>query len=235
MDGNGRWAKERLRPRIYGHIKGARVAKKIITKSVRIGLKELTLYAFSTENWGRPKDEISFLMRLLKRYLERERHLLNKQNIRFKVIGQYQDLPPLVVEEIVKTIDETKHNTGMILTFALNYGGRQDIVRVMQRLAFQVQKGELQPTEISEQLISSSLLEQSVGDPDLIIRTSGEVRLSNFLTWQSAYSELYFTDVLWPDFTEADFLASISEFRGRERRFGQLSEQVDRDFIHGGN
>lgn len=226
MDGNGRWAKDRFRPRIFGHIKGARVAKKIITKSVEIGVQNLTLYAFSTENWGRPAEEVSFLMRLLQRYLIRERHLLLKQNIRFNVIGQFKELPPLVVEEIEKTIALTQQNTGMRLTFALNYGGRQDLVMVMRQMADEVRQGLLLPHEISEALVSERLAEQSVGDPDLIIRTSGELRLSNFLTWQSAYSELYFTPVLWPDFDERDFLRALESFRSRQRRFGQTSEQL---------
>lgn len=234
MDGNGRWAKERHRPRIFGHIKGARVAKKIISKSVQLGIKNLTLYAFSTENWGRPPEEVSFLMRLLKRYLERERHLLNEQNIKFKVIGQYQELPPAVVSEIDQTIKETKNNTGMNLTFALNYGGRQDLVHVMRNVATQIQSGHLDPSHISESMISEILLQQSVGDPDLIIRTSGEIRLSNFLTWQSAYSELYFTSVLWPDFNESDFLKALDSFNGRERRYGYTSEQVSASSLQGG-
>ncbi len=235
MDGNGRWAKERRRPRIFGHIKGARVAKKIITKSVQLGIKNLTLYAFSTENWGRPVEEVSFLMRLLRRYLVRERHLLNKQNIKFRVIGQYRELPPAVVEQIDLTMEETKNNTGMNLTFALNYGGRQDLVYVMRDLATQVQQGLIKPQQVTESMISEILVKQSVGDPDLIIRTSGEVRLSNFLTWQSAYSELYFTPVLWPDFNEHDFTKALDSFKGRERRFGITSEQVASSRPQGGN
>ena len=226
MDGNGRWAKERHRPRIFGHIKGARVAKKIITRSVELGLKSLTLYAFSTENWGRPLDEVNFLMRLLQRYLERERHLLLQQNIRFKVIGEYRELPPAVVKEIDQTIEMTKQNTGMNLTFALNYGGRQELVIVMREFAERVHAGLMKASDISEKLVSDTLFLRSVGDPDLIIRTSGELRLSNFLTWQSAYSELYFTPVLWPDFDVDDFQEAIHVFRRRERRFGVTSEQI---------
>lgn len=226
MDGNGRWAKERHRPRAFGHIKGARVAKKIITKSVQLGLKNLTLYAFSTENWGRPVEEVSFLMRLLKRYLARERHLLIKQNIKFKVIGQYDELPPPIVEEIRLTMELTKMNTGMNLTFALNYGGRQDLVLLIKQMAAEAQSGHLKTDDITESLVSQRLKEMSVGEPDLIIRTSGEQRLSNFLTWQSAYSELYFTSVLWPDFDENHFQTALDSYRRRERRFGQTSEQI---------
>ncbi len=226
MDGNGRWAKERHRARIFGHIKGARVAKKIITKAVETGIRELTLYAFSTENWSRPKDEVNFLIRLLKRYLARERNLLIKQNIKFKVIGDYYKFPQLVVEEIERTVEMTKNNTGMSLSFALNYGGRQELVEVMQQLALQVQAGQLQPQQITEDLVSEVLKLKSVGEPDLLIRTSGELRLSNFLMWQSVYSELYFTPTLWPDFNEFHFLQAIESFKIRERRFGHTSEQI---------
>lgn len=226
MDGNGRWAKERRRPRIFGHIKGARVAKKVITKAVELGVPHLTLYAFSTENWARPPEEVSFLMRLLKRYLARERHLLQRQNIRFKVIGQYQKLPEILVQEIERTMELTRQNTGMTLAFALNYGGRQELVELMRELAEKVKAGKIGSEQISETLVSEILQSRSVSDPDLIIRTSGELRLSNFLTWQSAYSELYFTPVLWPDFTGESFCQAIEAYKGRERRFGQTSDQV---------
>jgi undecaprenyl diphosphate synthase len=234
MDGNGRWAKERRRPRLFGHIKGARVAKKIISRSVELGIKNLTLYAFSTENWGRPAEEVNFLMRLLKRYLARERGLLKKQNIQFNVIGKYQDLPSFAVEEIELTIEATRANTGMNLTFALNYGGRQELVQVMREIAQQVSDKKLEADGINEDLVSEILLKQSVGDPDLIIRTSGELRLSNFLTWQSAYSELYFTDILWPDFDMVDFEKAIEVYNKRERRFGQTSDQVIAANLQGG-
>lgn len=226
MDGNGRWAKDRQRPRIFGHIKGARVAKKIITKSVEMGIRELTLYAFSTENWSRPEEEVNFLIRLLKRYLVRERNRLIKQNIRFKVIGDYHKFPNFVVEEIENTIELTRKNTGMCLSFALNYGGRQELVEVMKDLSLQVQLGKLNPNQITEELVTTFIKQKSVLDPDLIIRTSGELRLSNFLMWQSVYSELYFTSTLWPDFNEFHFLEAITAFENRERRFGHTSEQL---------
>lgn len=234
MDGNGRWAKERHRPRVFGHIKGARVAKKIITKAVEIGLSDLTLYAFSTENWNRPKDEVNFLIRLLKRYLARERKLLIKQNIKFKVIGNYHKFPQMVVDEIDSTIEQTKNNTGMNLSFALNYGGRQEIIEIMQSLAAQAQAGQLAPEKITESLISEILESKSVGEPDLLIRTSGELRLSNFLVWQSVYSELYFTPTLWPDFNEDMFMQAIESYRNRERRFGHTSEQISELNTQGG-
>lgn len=227
MDGNGRWAQERRRPRVFGHIKGARVAKKIITKSVKLGIKNLTLYAFSTENWNRPADEVSFLIRLLQRYLARERRHLFEQNIRFNVIGEYQKFPPLVAREIELTIEQTKNNTGMNLSFALNYGGRQELVSVIRDLSDKVLRGELKSEEITESLISDELERRSVGEPDLLIRTSGELRLSNFLIWQSTYSELYFTPVLWPDFNESELLKAIDSYQARERRFGHTSQQLD--------
>lgn len=225
MDGNGRWAQERSRPRVFGHIKGARVAKKIITQSVKLGIKNLTLYAFSTENWNRPADEVSFLIRLLQRYLARERRHLFEQNIRFNVIGEYHKFPSLVAKEIELTIEQTKNNTGMTLSFALNYGGRQELVSLMQDLSERVLRGELKPEDITENLISTELARRSVGEPDLLIRTSGELRLSNFLIWQSTYSELYFTPVLWPDFNETELMKAIDSYHQRERRFGCTSQQ----------
>lgn len=227
MDGNGRWAQERRRPRVFGHIKGARVAKKIITQAVKLGIKNLTLYAFSTENWNRPADEVSFLIRLLQRYLARERRHLFEQNIRFNVIGEYQKFPALVAKEIELTIEQTKNNTGMTLSFALNYGGRQELVALMQDLSERVLRGELKSEDITEELISTELARRSVGEPDLLIRTSGELRLSNFLIWQSTYSELYFTPVLWPDFNEAELLKAMDSYHQRERRFGCTSQQLE--------
>lgn len=229
MDGNGRWATEKGRPRVFGHIKGARVAKKIITQSVELGIKHLTLYAFSTENWNRPPTEVNFLIQLLQRYLARERHHLFQQNIRFKVIGDYHKFPSIVVREIELTMEQTKDNTGMNLSFALNYGGRQELIYVMRELAQKVQRGEMQPEEITEQIVSRVLEDHSVGEPDLLIRTSGEYRLSNFLLWQATYSELYFTSVLWPDFSEVHLLEAIQSYSQRERRFGLISEQIESD------
>lgn len=226
MDGNGRWAQQKLRPRIFGHIKGARVAKKIITRSVELGLNNLTLYAFSTENWMRPQEEVSFLMRLLGRYLNKEINNLVKQNIQFKVIGDIEKLPSSIIEQIKRSIELTKNNTGLKLTFALNYGGRQEILFAVKKIAEKIKEHELQPDEINEQLLSEYIQNGSVGTPDLILRTSGEMRLSNFLIWQAAYSELYFTKILWPDFTVQDFERALNEFAFRERRYGKTSEQV---------
>jgi undecaprenyl diphosphate synthase len=226
MDGNGRWAQQKLRPRIFGHIKGARVAKKIITRSVELGLSGLTLYAFSTENWMRPQEEVSFLMRLLGRYLKKEINNLIKQNIRFRVIGDIERLPPLIIEQIKNCTELTKNNTGLNLTFALNYGGRQEIICSVKKIAQDLKKQKIEISQINEELLTTLIETDSVGPPDLIMRTSGEMRLSNFLIWQAAYSELYFTKVLWPDFTVQDFEKALGEFSYRERRFGRTSEQV---------
>lgn len=226
MDGNGRWAQQHLRPRVFGHIKGARIAKKIITRSVELGIKNLTLYAFSTENWLRPQEEVSFLMKLLGRYLKKERENLIKQNIKFQVIGDVSKLPGIIIEQVDKSIADTKNNTGMVLTFALNYGGRQELVSAFLRLAEKIKANELPIENITENLITQVVETKSVGSPDLLIRTSGEMRLSNFLIWQAAYSELYFTKTLWPDFSIKDYEAAIEEYTLRERRFGKTSDQV---------
>ncbi|MGE0631690.1 MAG: isoprenyl transferase [Pseudobdellovibrionaceae bacterium] len=223
MDGNGRWAESLGRPRTFGHIKGARVAKKIITACAQKGIENLTLYAFSSENWFRPQVEVSFLMTLLKRHLQKEKNSLVKQNIRFSAIGELDRLPDDVRKEIVSATEMTKNNTGMNLIFAISYGSRQEMMSTIQKLAHQVQHGLLQPEDITEELISKSLWTAGIQDPDLIIRTSGESRLSNFMMWQAAYSELYFTETLWPDFNEEEFDKALSEFRLRERRFGKVA------------
>ena len=223
MDGNGRWAQNRQRDRVFGHIKGARVAKKIVEHSVRLKLKALTLYAFSEENWGRPVDEVNFLMRLLSRYITKERNSLIKNNIRFRCIGQLDKIPEAVRAEVEETMRATKDNNGMDLTFALSYGGRQEITYAVKNIASLIEDKKLSAKDITEDFISGMLQTAPVIDPDLLIRTSGEWRLSNFLPWQSVYTELYFTDVLWPDFTEAMFEKAIESFSSRERRFGKVS------------
>ncbi len=222
MDGNGRWAKARLRDRVFGHIKGARVAKKIVETSVKKKLTALTLYAFSEENWGRPVEEINFLMRLLSRYITRERQSLINNNIRFRCVGQLEKIPEKVRREVEKTMQATKDNTGMVLTFALSYGGRQEITRATQEIGRLIETGKLKAEDITESLINSFMQTAPISDPDLLIRTSGEWRLSNFLPWQSVYTELYFTDVLWPDFTIANYEKALASFKKRERRFGKV-------------
>lgn len=226
MDGNGRWAERRGRNRFFGHFKGTRVAKKIIEECSRLGLEYLTLYTFSTENWARPESEVSFLMKLLAKYLVKERQTLIDNNISFECIGQIERLPRFVQEEISKTILATQKNTGMKLFFALSYGGRQEILQAAQSFALLVKAGDLQPEDLTEERFATFLNTYPSPDPDLIIRTSGEMRLSNFLTWQSVYSEIFVTKTLWPDFTKDDLHQALSQFCLRERRFGKISSQI---------
>lgn len=231
MDGNGRWAQLRNKPRTYGHIKGARVAKKIITHASDLGLKNLTLYAFSSENWLRPQSEVSFLMLLLGRYLKKESENLNKKNIRFNVIGEIAKLPRDIQSAINHTKKLTQNNTGLQLSFAISYGSRQELVLAAQALANKVLTGQLTTDQINEKSISDCLMTAGTPDPDLIIRTSGESRLSNFLMWQASYSELYFSPVLWPDYTAKDFNEAIQFYMGRERRFGKVFKKNEESFV----
>ena len=223
MDGNGRWAQQKGRPRTYGHIKGTRVAKKIITHAANSNLKHLTLYAFSTENWLRPEAEVIFLMTLLRRYLKKETDNLVKKNIRFTVIGEIEKLPKEVQVVIRTATVATAKNTGLHLTFAVSYGSRQEILQAVQAIAEKIQIGELRKNQITENLISQHLMTAGTPDPDLIIRTSGESRISNFILWQAAYSELLFHSVLWPDFTEKDFDQCCQEYFQRDRRYGRVN------------
>ncbi len=236
MDGNGRWAELRGKNRTFGHLRGARVAREIIESCSRRGLKQLTLYTFSTENWLRPLEEVSFLMVLLSRHLKRERANLVKNGIRFQTIGDIDRLPASVRAEVDETIRATEHCTGMLLTFALSYGGRQDIVGAAKALARKAEQGLLRADDINEEMLSSELQTGrmareyglSFSDPDLIVRTSGESRLSNFLLWQSAYSELYIDSVLWPDYSDSHLQKAFDWYSQRERRFGKTSAQVER-------
>lgn len=231
MDGNGRWAQLRNKPRTFGHIKGARVAKKIITQAADMGLKNLTLYAFSSENWLRPQTEVSFLMLLLKRYLHKESENLHKKNIRFNVIGEVTKLPRDIQAAIAHTKNLTKNNTGLQVSFAISYGSRQEIVLAAQALAKKVLSGELTPERITDKSLADCLMTAGTPDPDLIIRTSGESRLSNFLMWQASYSELYFSPILWPDYTAKDFSEAIQFYFGRERRFGKVFKKNEESFV----
>jgi undecaprenyl diphosphate synthase len=231
MDGNGRWAQLRGKPRTYGHVKGARVAKKIITHAADLKLNNLTLYAFSSENWFRPEGEVSFLMTLLGRYLKKESLNLHKKNIRFDVIGEVNKLPENIQKAIAQTKELTKKNTGLNLAFAISYGSRQEIVLAAQALAQKVKTGELTVDQITESSLSNNLMTSGTPDPDLIIRTSGESRLSNFLMWQASYSELYFSPVLWPDYTIKDFNEAIQFYLGRERRFGKVFHKNEESFV----
>ena len=226
MDGNGRWAQKLRRPRTFGHIKGARTAKKIITAAREFGLQNLTLYAFSTENWLRPQDEVDFLMSLLARYLKRETASLIEQDIRFSVIGDISRLPKSLQEITTSTVRATAHCQGMNLIFALSYGARAEIVEAAKALALRVRDEGLDVQKIDESLFASHLSSFPIPAVDLMIRTSGEQRLSNFLLWQSAYAELFFSKTLWPDFSVKEFRAIITAFASRERRFGRVHSTV---------
>jgi undecaprenyl diphosphate synthase len=224
MDGNGRWAQVRGKPRTFGHIKGARVAKKIITACSEKGISHLTLYAFSTENWLRPAAEVLFLMNLLRRYLKKETNNLMKKNIRFRTIGEIERLPRDIQNAIEYATNQTAGNTGLTLTFAISYGSRQEITLAMKSLANKVKSGEIDANEIDEVKIHHEMMTKGQPDPDLIIRTSGEHRLSNFLLWQAAYSEFYFSETLWPDFSVADLEIAILSYLKRDRRFGMTNQ-----------
>ncbi len=226
MDGNGRWANSRGHNRLWGHVRGAKAATGVIRRAVNLGIQNLTLYTFSTENWRRPQVEINFLMRLLTRQLKKEQQMLVDNNVVFSAIGDLSMLPKYAQDAVADTIVKTKNNTGMRLVFALNYSGRQDIAEAARHLARRVAQGELNPDDIESSHINALLSTAGQPDPDLIIRTSGEMRISNFYLWQAAYSELYFTDKLWPDFKSADLDRAIESFKSRERRFGQTSAQL---------
>ncbi|MBX3020391.1 MAG: di-trans,poly-cis-decaprenylcistransferase [Bdellovibrionales bacterium] len=226
MDGNGRWAKARHHNRVYGHLRGAKIAKTVIEECARLNLSHLTLFAFSTENWFRPLQEVRFLMHLLRRQLLREKTTLMRNNIRFQVIGEIDRLPPEVRDVIADILDETASNTGMILTFALSYGGRQEITLMARELVRQAKLGLLDETQVDQALVAGLLPSSFLPDPDLIIRTSGESRISNFFLWQAAYSEIEFEDKSWPEFTLDDLHRILSCYSARERRFGRTSEQL---------
>ena len=218
MDGNGRWAKQRGHERSYGHQAGAETVHVIAEEAAKLGVRYLTLYTFSTENWNRPSDEVAALMGLLFDSIEEETFM--KNNISFRVIGDIEKLPANVQQRLNTCVAHTSHNTGMCLVLALSYSSRWEITEAARQIADLVQKGELKPEQIDSELISRHLTTHFMPDPDLLIRTSGEQRLSNFLLWQAAYAELFFTPVLWPDFTEEDFAQALDEYARRERRFG---------------
>lgn len=231
MDGNGRWAQARGKPRAYGHIKGTRVAKKMIERCVERGIPFLTLYAFSSENWLRPQGEVSILMKLLRRYIQKELNTLVRENIRFHVIGDISRLPEDVLFTIKDAIKKTAHCTGLQLTFALSYGSRQEITQAVKLIAQKIESGEISANEVDEEFVHRHLSTSYCPDPDLIIRTSGEMRLSNFLLWQAAYSEFYFTGKLWPDFTTQDLDQALSDYSQRQRRFGGLKVTSDEKLL----
>lgn len=220
MDGNGRWAKKRFMPRTFGHKKGVERLREILMESKELGIKYLTVYAFSTENWKRSKDEVSFLMNLLVEYLKSEIEILLKNNIRLNVIGDIEGLPIEVKMKLKEGIEKTKENTSITLSLALNYGARNDIVNAVKLISKQIKENKIDLEDINQELILNSLSTYKMPDPDLIIRTSGELRLSNFLLFECAYSEFYFTDILWPDFSKNDLKEAVENFSSRNRRFG---------------
>jgi undecaprenyl diphosphate synthase len=226
MDGNGRWAQERTLRRIVGHQKGVETVKGIVEECSRLGIGFLTLYAFSAENWLRPKTEVKALMTLLKKYIKAETPRMMHNNIRFNVIGNRDDLPADVIRAIDEAIARTAGNGGMVLTLALSYGARQEIIRAARLLAADLATGRLTNGEINEGLFADYLYTAGIPDPDLLIRTSGEMRISNFLLWQLAYTELYFSEVNWPDFTILELHKALRDYQARERRFGRTSDQL---------
>jgi len=224
MDGNGRWAKQRHRPRIYGHRAGANAVRGVVEISGELHLEHLTLYAFSTENWKRPANEVSGLFNLLMEYLHKEINELMEKNVILKLIGSPEKLDPDFLEKAHAITRKTWNNTGLHLNVLFNYGGRQEIVDATKAISSAVNDETIKIDDINLELFSSFLYTKNMPDPDLVIRTSGEMRLSNFLIWQTAYSEFYFTEVLWPDFTKAEFIKALLEYQRRKRRFGGVSE-----------
>jgi undecaprenyl diphosphate synthase len=226
MDGNGRWAKQHGRPRVFGHKNGVTSVREVTEAAAELGVPYLTLYAFSTENWNRPKLEVSALMRLLVETLNKEIQTLNKNNIRLQAIGDISKLPKRTYNALLEGIENTSSNDRMTLTLALNYSAKWEIVKAAQHLAQAAQEGTLDPAAIDEQAFANALATKGIPDPELLIRTSGESRISNFLLWQIAYAELFFTPVFWPDFRKQHLYEAIIDFQNRERRFGKISEQL---------
>ena len=222
MDGNGRWAKKRRLPRVQGHRRGVDSVRAILRAAGEVGINYLTLYAFSVENWNRPQDEVDTLMKYLARYLKAEIPELERNNVRFDVIGQIYRLPEFVQEQIEKTKAALANNTGLTLILALSYGGRTEIVDACRELAAKVKAGKLDPEEINDQVFAQHLYTRNIPDPDLLIRTSGEMRVSNYLLWQISYAELVVTQTLWPDFRKPQFFAALEEYTRRHRRFGKV-------------
>ncbi|HLG30253.1 MAG TPA: isoprenyl transferase [Candidatus Brocadiales bacterium] len=224
MDGNGRWAKAKGLPRIKGHIEGIKSVREITQECARKHIGQLTLYAFSYENWKRPRIEVNFLMKLLKRYLIRERKEIQQNNIRLTAIGRISELPKSVQKELAVSIEESKHNTGTILCLALNYGGRAEIIDAAKRLAEDAKNSNIDLDKVDEEAFRQYLYMPEMSDPDLLIRTGGEMRISNFLLWEISYAELYVTPVYWPDFRKEQLEEALKEYARRERRFGGIKE-----------
>ncbi len=226
MDGNGRWAAGMGRPRALGHEEGAKMVKRVVKHCAKKGIEYLTLFAFSTENWLRPKKEVNTLMRILARSLRSELQTLVENDIQLRTIGDTKNLPEVVQSELEEVVTQTKSNTRMVLTLALSYGSRQEITSAMQEISAKVKKGLISPSDIDEKLINSHLYTCFMPEVDLLIRTSGEFRLSNFMLWQCAYAELYFTDTFWPDFDTQELDKALASYQKRERRFGKTTEQL---------
>ncbi len=220
MDGNGRWAKQRSLPKIAGHREGAKSVDDITEAAREMGIKVLTLYSFSTENWKRPKDEVTALFKLLEEYLDKKEEKLNRNDIRLSAVGKLDDLPLSTQDKLKRVMQSTGRNKGMVLNLALNYGSRAEMLEAVKKISIRVQEGSLKIEDIDDKLFSENLYTRDLPDPDLLIRTSGEYRVSNFLLWQISYAELYITEKLWPDFKKDDLKKAVSEFQKRERRFG---------------
>ncbi|EJO5348184.1 isoprenyl transferase [Clostridium botulinum] len=222
MDGNGRWAKERNLPRTMGHKAGVETIREIVKECNTLGVKYLTLYAFSTENWKRPKEEVGALMKLLVQYLRKEVKELNENNVVVNTIGNIEKLPDVCVTELKKAYEETKNNTGLVLNLALNYGGRHEIIRAVKYMYEDIKKGNIKEEDVDDKTLSQYLYTKGMEDPDIIIRPSGEQRISNFLLWQCAYSEFWYSDIKWPDFKKEHLHKAIHDYQNRDRRFGAL-------------
>jgi undecaprenyl diphosphate synthase len=230
MDGNGRWATKKGLPRSFGHNQGVRVLKEILKASKKLGCKVLTVYAFSTENWARPTKEVDFLINLFKVVLKNEIEEIHQESIKIKFIGDLTPFPETLKKIIYSSETLTEDNNTFLLNVCINYGGRQEIVKVAKEIALKSSSGEIKPSDVNEELFNSSLLTQGIKDPELLIRTSGEKRISNFLLWQLAYSEIYISDVLWPDFNEFEFLKAIIDYQSRNRRFGGIESLPNESF-----
>ena len=226
MDGNGRWAKQQGENRIYGHYEGVNSVRDVVEGAGQSGVKFITLYAFSTENWNRPKEEVDALMELLVSTISMETEKLHKKNVRLQAIGNLNSLPPACLAELNESIDLTSKNTGLTLVLALSYSSKWEIINAIKQIAVDVKNGKIESEDISEENIENYLCTKDIPDPELMIRTSGEHRISNFLLWQLAYAEFYFTETLWPDFRKEDLFTAILNYQNRERRFGKTSEQL---------
>ncbi len=226
MDGNGRWAQERNLPRSQGHIEGVRRVQDMLDISRELGIKALTLFTFSTENWQRPEKEVTLIMQILAKSLQKKLPKLKKDNIHFQVIGKMDQVPDILMRSFNQVIEETAENDGLIMNLAFNYGGRQEIIDAVKKISLKVKSGQLEIEDINDNVISQSLYTYDLPDPDFLIRTSGEKRISNFLLWQLSYAEFIFVDKFWPEFTPDEFIKCIVEYQNRDRRFGNLGEKI---------